>query len=62
MQFDVAQAAKLGASGVVIGALTPDGAVDEAVTRRLASVAQAAVRILLWHTDQSFAPKAGGAG
>lgn len=40
MLRDIAEAGALGADGVVIGALDPDGRVDQALTRRLAEAAR----------------------
>lgn len=40
MQHDIRHARKLGASGVVIGALRPDGSIDEETIRRLAGEAE----------------------
>lgn len=40
MLRDIAEAGARGADGVVIGALDPDGGVDEALTRRLAEAAR----------------------
>lgn len=40
MQYDVAQAKQLGANGVVIGLLNPDGTVDRARTAKLVEIAR----------------------
>ena len=40
MQRDIRQARRLGANGVVIGALRPDGSIDEKTVRRLADEAK----------------------
>ena len=40
MQHDVAQAKQLGADGVVIGLLNPDGTVDKARTAKLIEIAR----------------------
>lgn len=40
MQRDIRHARRLGASGVVIGALRPDGSIDEETTRRLVGEAE----------------------
>lgn len=47
MEADVKMAGVLGAAGVVIGCLAPDGTVDEAATKRLMAVAKQSVRRLL---------------
>ncbi len=43
MEQDIAHAARLGASGVVFGAVTPEGSVDEVVTGKLVRAARSLV-------------------
>jgi copper homeostasis protein len=40
MLADIAEAGRIGMAGVVIGALTPDGRIDEPITRRLVDAAR----------------------
>lgn len=45
MEEDISHAARLGAAGVVVGALSPDGTIDMPCTSRMVQVARSQVRL-----------------